>query len=153
MSLKTPKLLWCLRKEFTGRHTAGERTRIKSLKTLRFISIGCTGGKRYSWTHPAERVAAFKELASVTCPDNTRRFIGNHQSELIIDDCGMGHALYRMSDVVKKWGNTQDWHHAIRHGPFILKDFAPIINAYLGKIRIIGAWRKYRKQTPIQSTS
>jgi peptide/nickel transport system substrate-binding protein len=36
-------------------------------------------------------------------------------------------------DAVKKWGDLNDWHHAIGTGPFILKDFVPGSSATLVK--------------------
>ena len=36
-------------------------------------------------------------------------------------------------EAVEKWGNLDDWHHAIGTGPFILKDFVSGISATLVK--------------------
>ena len=36
-------------------------------------------------------------------------------------------------EAVKKWGNLNDWHHAIGTGPFILKDFVSGSSATLIK--------------------
>ena len=95
-------------------------------------------GNGYTEPSPARTgVAAFKELASITCPDKYTVVFnwktGNR--ELIIDALmEVGTTLcIECPDVVKKYGNTQDWHHAIGTGPFILKDFAADNHAYLDK--------------------
>ena len=36
-------------------------------------------------------------------------------------------------EVVEKWGNLDDWHHAIGTGPFIFKDMIPGNSATLVK--------------------
>jgi ABC-type transport system substrate-binding protein len=95
-------------------------------------------GNGYTEPSPARTgVAAFKELASVTWPDKYTVVFNWKSSnrELIIDALQeVGTTLcIECPDVVKKWGNTQDWHHAIGTGPFILKDFAADNHAYLGK--------------------
>ncbi len=93
-------------------------------------------GSDYTKPSPARAdVAAFKELISVTTPDKyTVVFkwkISNR--EVIIDALQeIGTSLcIENPEVVKKWGNTLDWHHAVGTGPFILKDFAADSNATL----------------------
>jgi ABC-type transport system substrate-binding protein len=82
-------------------------------------------------------VSAFKYLMSVTAKDKyTVVFKFRTQNpELILS---VLHGVTPMqglenSEAVKKWGNLDDWHHAIGTGPFILKDFIPNISATLIK--------------------
>ena len=74
-------------------------------------------------------VNAFQYLISVTAIDKyTVVFKFKTQNpELIMS---VLHGVTPMQglenpEAVKKWGNLNDWHHAIGTGPFILKDFVP----------------------------
>jgi peptide/nickel transport system substrate-binding protein len=85
-------------------------------------------GSGYSSPSPARAdVAAFKALKSVTTPDKyTVVFKWSTTNRELINDAlqEVGTTLCIESpDVVKKYGNTMDWHHAVGTGPFILKDF------------------------------
>ena len=95
-------------------------------------------GSGYDKPSPARAdVAAFKQLISVTTPDKYTVVFKwkTANRELIMDALQeVGTTLcIENPDVVKKWGNTLDWHHAIGTGPFILKDFAADNHAYLEK--------------------
>ena len=85
-------------------------------------------GSGYTKPSPARAdVAAFRELISVTAPDKYNVIFKWKTSnrEVIIDALQeIGTSLcIENPEVVKKWGNTLDWHHAVGTGPFILKDF------------------------------
>jgi peptide/nickel transport system substrate-binding protein len=69
----------------------------------------------------------FKDLVSVTAPDKyTLVFkFKTPNPELIMEtlhNVGLAQLLAN-PDAVKKWGDVNDWHHAIGTGPFILRDF------------------------------
>jgi peptide/nickel transport system substrate-binding protein len=82
-------------------------------------------------------VAAYKQLASVTAPDKYTvvfkwkapgvEFIFETlqaiNQELVIE----------AHEVVEKWGDLNDWHHAIGTGPFIVRDFVSGSSATLVK--------------------
>ena len=85
-------------------------------------------GSGYSSPSPARAdVAAFKALKSVITPDKYTVVFNwsTPNRELIIDALQeVGTTLcIENPDVVKNFGNTLDWHHAVGTGPFILKDF------------------------------
>jgi peptide/nickel transport system substrate-binding protein len=85
-------------------------------------------GSGYTKPSPARAdVAAFKQLLSVTTPDKYTVVFKWKTSnrDLIIDALQeVGTTLCIESpDVVKKWGDTNDWHHALGTGPFILREF------------------------------
>jgi len=85
-------------------------------------------GSGYNKPSPARSdVAAFRELISITAPDKYTVVFKWKTSnrEVIIDALQeIGTSLcIENPEVVKKWGNTLDWHHAVGTGPFILKDF------------------------------
>ena len=93
-------------------------------------------GSGYTKPSPARaHVAAFKELISVTAPDKyTVVFKWKTSNRQVIIDAlqEVGTSLcIENPEVVKKWGNTLDWHHAVGTGPFILKDFAADSHATL----------------------
>ena len=95
-------------------------------------------GSGYDKPSPARAdVAGFKELISVTAPDKYTVVFKWKTSnrELIIDALQeVGTTLcIENPDAVKKWGDVQDWHHAIGTGPFILKDFVDDSHAILVK--------------------
>ena len=75
------------------------------------------------------RSAAFQDLASVTAVDKyTVIFKWKIANPHLILETLQGVipiACLENPDAVKKWGNLDDWHHAIGTGPFILKDFVP----------------------------
>ena len=83
------------------------------------------------------RVAAFQDLISVTATDKyTVVFkwkIANPHLILETLQAVIPMACLENPDAVKKWGNLDDWHHAIGTGPFILKDFVPGESATLVK--------------------
>ena len=87
---------------------------------------GLGGG--YSEPSPAlANMASFKQLTSITAPDKYTVVFKWKTSnrELILD------ALQEVAttlclenpEAVRKWGDLNDWHHAVGTGPFILKDF------------------------------
>ena len=110
------------------------------LMMQRFTSTGCMVSAAVI-RHPARLgadVAAFKQLISVTTPDKyTVVFKWKTAKQRVNYRCSTrksGTSLcIENPDVVKKWGNTLDWHHAIGTGPFILKDFVADNHAYLEK--------------------
>ena len=88
---------------------------------------------------------AFKNLISVTAADKytvifkwktsniefiMQSLVGNHSPVQCIE----------APEVVKKWGNVSDWHHAIGTGAFILKEVVPGISATL--VRNPNYWGK-----------
>jgi len=85
------------------------------------------GGGFTKWSPTRTADILFQGLKSVTAPDKYtvvfKFSISN--PEFIME------TLYAVSpalcmenpEAVKKWGNLNDWHHAIGTGPFILKDF------------------------------
>ena len=91
-------------------------------------------GSGYDKPSPARAdVVAFKELISVTAPDKyTVIFKWKTSSrELILDALQeIGTSLcIENPEVVKQYGDTRDWHHAIGTGPFMLKDFVQDVSA------------------------
>ena len=85
-------------------------------------------GSGYTKPAPARAdVAGFKQLISVTTPDKyTVVFKWKTSSREIIFDAlqEVGTTLcIENPDAVKKWGDVNDWHHAVGTGPFILKEF------------------------------
>jgi peptide/nickel transport system substrate-binding protein len=87
---------------------------------------------------PAQsNVAIAKELISVTATDKYTVVFKwkTANRELIIDSMQeVGTSLcIENPEAVKKWGDLQDWHHAVGTGPFILKEFIPDISATLVK--------------------
>jgi len=79
----------------------------------------------------------FSPLESVTATDRyTVVFKWNaHNQEMIRDSMQAWGSLASIEarEAVEKWGNLDDWHHAIGTGPFILKDFIPGSSATLVK--------------------
>jgi len=76
------------------------------------------------------KVIMYKDLISVTATDKytvvfkwaiknpefiLELLVTNHSPELVIE----------AREAVEKWGDVNDWHHAIGTGPFILKEFVP----------------------------
>jgi peptide/nickel transport system substrate-binding protein len=96
-------------------------------------------GSGYSGQSPHHnKVLMYRDLLSVTATDkytvafkwkiNNPEFIlevlvTNHSPELAIE----------AREVVEKWGDANDWHHAVGTGPFILKDFVSGSSATLVK--------------------
>ena len=79
----------------------------------------------------------FTPLESVTATDRyTVAFKWKIPTEETIRDSMQAWgtlASIEAHEVVEKWGNLDDWHHAIGTGPFILKDFIPGNSATLIK--------------------
>ena len=79
--------------------------------------------------------AAFKDLASVTAADKyTVVFkFKTPNYEYIMETLHTVNPTMCIEnpEAVKKWGNLNDWHHAIGTGAFILKDFVPGSSATL----------------------
>src|SRR5271157_2719778 len=95
-------------------------------------------GSGYTKPSPARAdIVAFKELVSVTAPDNyTVIFKWKTSSrELILDALQeIGTSLcIENPEAVRKWGDVRDWHHAVGTGPFMLKEFIPDVSATLVK--------------------
>jgi peptide/nickel transport system substrate-binding protein len=71
----------------------------------------------------------FTPLESVTVIDKyTIAFKWKVNTEEVIRDAMQAWgtlASIEAPEAVEKWGNLDDWHHAIGTGPFILKDFVP----------------------------
>jgi peptide/nickel transport system substrate-binding protein len=85
----------------------------------------------------AVRAGPFQDMLSVTAADRyTVVFKWKIASPRLIME-----AMHMVSpslgivnpDVVKKYGDLNDWHHAIGTGPFILKSFKPGVEAVLGR--------------------
>jgi len=82
-------------------------------------------------------INAFQDLVSVTAPDKyTVIFKFKVLNPEIIKETM--HAVdlslcIENPDVVRKWGDVRDWHHAIGTGSFMLKDFVPGKFATLSK--------------------
>ena len=95
-------------------------------------------GSGYTKPSPARADAvAFKELISVTAPDKyTVVFKWKTTSrELILDALQeIGTSLcIENPEVVKQYGDTRDWHHAVGTGPFMLKDFVQDVSATVAR--------------------
>ena len=83
-------------------------------------------------------VASFKELISVAATDKytvvfkwktiNREFIMETMLPIISPTLAI-----EAREAVEKWGDLNDWHHAIGTGPFILNDFIPESSATLIK--------------------
>ena len=106
-----------------------------SPRILSSISTGCTvSAAAMTKPSPARAdIVAFKELISVTAPDKyTVIFKWKTSSrELILDALQeIGTSLcIENPEVVKQYGDTRDWHHAVGTGPFMLKEFVPDVSA------------------------
>jgi peptide/nickel transport system substrate-binding protein len=76
-----------------------------------------------------QRAPAFQDLVSVTAADRyTVVFkwqVAN--KELILETMHQISpvACLENPEAVKKWGDLNDWHHAVGTGPYMLKDFVP----------------------------
>jgi ABC-type transport system substrate-binding protein len=95
-------------------------------------------GSGYTKVAPSRaEVIAFYELLSVTATDRyTVVFKWKTDNKELITDALMeiGTSLcIECPEVVKQYGDTRDWHHAVGTGPFILKDFVPDVSAALVK--------------------
>ena len=93
------------------------------------------------FTHPSpaqDKVIMYQDLISVTAidkytvafkwkltnPEFIREIlVTNHSPTLVIE----------AREAVEKWGDVNDWHHAVGTGPFILKDFVSGSSATLVK--------------------
>ena len=83
-------------------------------------------------------VTAYKDLISVTAADKYTIVFKwkTPNPEFITETLVTVHsptAAIEAREAVEKWGNLDDWHHAIGTGPFILKDFVSGISATLVK--------------------
>ena len=83
-------------------------------------------------------VTAYKDLISVTAADKYTVVFKwkTPNPEFITETMVTVHsptAAIEAREVVEKWGDLDDWHHAIGTGPFILQDFVPGISATLIK--------------------
>ncbi len=76
-----------------------------------------------------QRAPAFQELVSVTAADQyTVIFKWNvTNKELILETMHQisPAACLENPEAVKKWGDLNDWHHAVGTGPYMLKEFLP----------------------------
>ena len=85
----------------------------------------------------ATLVTAFRSLLSVTALDRyTVAFKWKVINPELILETLQANALVQClepREVVEKWGDVSDWHHAIGTGPFILKDFVPGSSATLAR--------------------
>jgi len=74
-------------------------------------------------------VNAFKNLISVTAADKYTVVFKwqTPNPEFILEtmQAPVASLCLENPEAVKKWGDINDWHHAIGTGPFILKDFEP----------------------------
>ncbi len=94
-------------------------------------------GHGFTKPGPGAILHFFRSLISVTATDRyTVVFKWKEPNQEImresIQETGCVHAI-EPRDVVEKWGDLSDWHHAIGTGPFILKDFVPDNSATLVK--------------------
>ena len=89
-------------------------------------------------------VLLFKDLVSVTAADKYTAVFKwkTPNPELILQALVTNHSpalVIEAREVVEKWGDLSDWHHAVGTGPFILKDFVPGSSAVL--VRNPDYWR------------
>jgi peptide/nickel transport system substrate-binding protein len=83
------------------------------------------------FTKPAPfhaKITMFNELISVTAADKyTIVFKWKTPNQEFITEALIAYysptAAIEAPEAVKKWGNLNDWHHAVGTGPFILQDF------------------------------
>ncbi len=83
------------------------------------------------FTKPAPfhaKVTMFKELISVTAADKYTVIFKwkTHNQEFIIETLIAYYSptsSIEAREAVEKWGDLNDWHHAVGTGPFILQDF------------------------------
>jgi peptide/nickel transport system substrate-binding protein len=90
------------------------------------------------FTKPSQqRAPAFEDLVSVTAADRyTVVFKWKVvNQELILETMHQisPAACLENPEAVRKWGDLNDWHHAVGTGPYILKDFIPGQTASLVK--------------------
>jgi peptide/nickel transport system substrate-binding protein len=83
-------------------------------------------------------VNAYKELISVTAADKYTVVLKwkTPNPEFISETVVTVHsptAAIEAREVIDKWGNLDDWHHAVGTGPFILKEFISGSSATLAK--------------------
>jgi len=111
-----------------AKYTAGKRTRAylgrHCLHYHRMYGLG------HGFTQPGPGAHyQFTPLKSVTAIDRyTVAFKWNVPNAEVIRDAmqSIGSlSSIEAHEAVEKWGNLDDWHHAIGTGPFILKDFIP----------------------------
>ena len=76
-----------------------------------------------------QRAPAFQDLVSVTAADRYTVVFKWRVSnkELILETMHQISpvACLENPEAVKKWGDLNDWHHAVGTGPYMLKDFVP----------------------------
>ena len=94
-------------------------------------------GGGFTRPSPFRQDISSKDLISVTAADKYtvvfKLKITNPESIMeSVHGVGQGPCL-ESPDAVKKWGDLNDWHHAIGTGPFILKDFVEESHATLVK--------------------
>jgi len=92
-------------------------------------------GGGFTKPSPFRQDISSKDLISVTAADRYtvvfKMKITNPESIMeSVHGVGQGPCLEN-PDAVKKWGDLNDWHHAIGTGPFILKDFVEESHATL----------------------
>ena len=83
-------------------------------------------GDGFTQISPLMQVPVFLDLKSVTATDNYTvvfNFQGANVESIYEGVLGTNIPIIECPDVVKAYGNTSDWHHAIGTGPFILQDF------------------------------
>jgi peptide/nickel transport system substrate-binding protein len=80
--------------------------------------------------------AAFSKLTSVTASDKYTvvfKFNGANIEAIPEGMLGQSIVVFESPDVVKQYGDTLDWHHALGTGPFILTDYVSGASATLIK--------------------
>ena len=84
---------------------------------------------------PYHGVIGFKDLISVTAPDNYTVVFkwktSNRESIMETLHGVMQGECLENPEAVEKWGDLDDWHHAIGTGPFFLKDYVSESHATL----------------------
>jgi len=91
------------------------------------------------FTKPAPfhaKITMFRELLSVTAQDKyTIIFKWKIPNKEFITETLIAYysptAAFEAREAVEKWGDLNDWHHAIGTGPFILQDFVSDVSATL----------------------
>jgi peptide/nickel transport system substrate-binding protein len=101
----------------------------------RLYGLG-SGYTRQSPHH--KKVIMYKDLLSVTAIDKYTVAFNwkTHNPEFILEVLVTNHSpelVIEPREVVEKWGDVSDWHHAVGTGPFILNDFVPGSSATMVK--------------------
>jgi len=124
-----------------AKYTAGKRTRAylgrHCLSLSPYVRLGTRLYPTRTWStlpiHATESVTAIDRY--------TVAFKWNVPNAEVIRDAMQSIGSFIIDEAheaVEKWGNLDDWHHAIGTGPFILKDFIPGDSATLVGIPITG---------------